>query len=199
MNQILITKIKKNYKKIFKFQFFFSIIITIILIIYYLYDYRKTKNGEEIFRILNQKMELSKIYKIEGQALQKSLYLGKICVEKIDMEYPIFNDYNEELLKIAPCKFYGGDIGDSGNVCIAGHNYNDNRFFGRVDELKKGDEIEIIDLNDKEYMYIVFDIYETEETDVQSVIRKKKAYELTLLTCNNSNKKRIVIKAYLKK
>lgn len=199
MNQILVTKMKKNYKKFFKFQFQFSVIAIVILMIYYWYNYNKTKDGEEISKILNKNIELSRMYRIEEQAFQENLYFGKIRIDKIDIEYPIFNNYNEELLKIAPCKFYGGNIGDSGNICIAGHNYDDNRFFGRLDELNEDDEIILVDLNDNEYVYIVFDEFETEETNVESVIRKKKAYELTLLTCNNANKKRVVIKAYLKR
>ena len=199
MNQILVTKIKKNYKKFFKFQFEISVIAILFLMVYYWYNYDKTKDGEEISKILNKNMELSKMYKIEEQSLQESLYLGKIRIKKLNMEYPIFNYYNEELLKIAPCKFYGENIGDSGNICIAGHNYDDNRFFGRLNELNNDDEIKLVDLNNNEYIYIIFDKFETEETNVESVIRKKKAYELTLLTCNNTNKKRVVIKAYLKR
>ena len=99
---------------------------------------------------------------------------------------------------MAPCKFFGGNIGEYGNLCIAGHNYNDSRFFGRLDELEIKDEIKLIDLAETEYTYIIYDIFETEENDVNSVIRKKRAKELTLLTCNNSNNKRIIIKAFLK-
>ena len=197
MNQILVTKIKKDYKKFFKFQFIFSLIIVVILIGYYIYDYKQTEELDEISEILSKNIEISKMYNVENQVLEKSIYFGKIRIDKIDIEYPIFNDYKEELLRIAPCKFYGGDMGAVGNVCIAGHNYNDNRFFGRLDELKIKDEIKLIDLNEKEYVYIVFDIFETEDTNVESVIHKKKAHELTLLTCNNSNQKRIIIKAYL--
>lgn len=198
MNQILITKPKKKNKKIFKIQLAISIIIVIWISVYYLYENKKKQNLEKISVILNKNMELSQMYNVEKQILEKNAYLGKIIIEKINIEYPVFNDFNEELLKIAPCKFYGVNLGENGNICIAGHNYNNNRFFGRLGELKLKDEIKIIDLNKKEYIYTVFDIFETEETNVNSVIRKRKQQELTLLTCNNSNKKRIIIKAFLK-
>lgn len=198
MNQILVTKLKKNNKKFFKIQFVFSLAIIISLCIYYIYNENKSRKLEEISAILSKNIELSQMYNAEKQIISKNSYLGKIVIEKIDVEYPVFNDFNEELLKIAPCKFYGVDIGEQGNICIAGHNYNDNRFFGRLDELSLKDEIKLVDLNEKEYLYTVFDIFETDETNVDSVIRKKKSHELTLLTCNNSNKKRIVVKAFLK-
>ena len=198
MNQILITKLKRKDKKFFKIQLAISIMIMIVISIYWWSENNKAQNLEEISTILSKNIELSQMYNVEKQTVEKNLYLGKIIIEKIDTEYPVFNDFSEELLKIAPCKFYGGDIGETGNICIAGHNYNDSRFFGRLDQLTLKDEIKLIDLNEKEYVYIVFDIFETEETNVNSVIRRKKSQELTLLTCNNSNKKRIIIKAFLK-
>lgn len=85
----------------------------------------------------------------------------------------------------------------NGNICIAAHNYNDNRFFGRIDELKVKDKIIIEDLNGNEYLYIVYDIFEIEDNDF-SILNNNKNFELTLLTCNNSNKKRIIVKAYRK-
>lgn len=199
MNQILVTNLKKSkYKKIFKFQFILSILITIISTIYLIYDYRKTENMEYISEILNNNIKISGLYQTQKISTENSVYLGKIIIEKIKIEYPIFSTFDENLMKIAPCRFYGVDIGETGNICIAGHNYNDTRFFSRIGELRIKDEIKLIDLNEKEYTYIVFDIFETEDTNISSVIRKKKQYELTLLTCNNSNYKRVIVKAFKK-
>lgn len=198
MNQILLTKLKKKNKKIFKMQFIISIIIIIGISLYYFRENREKNNLEELSKILNRNMEFSKMYNIEKQKLEEPIYFGKIIIEKMDIDYPVFNEFNEDLLKIAPCKFYGGNIGESGNICIAGHNYNDNRFFSRLGEINLKDEVKIIDLNEKEYIYTVFDIFEIEETNVNRVLRKTKKKELTLLTCNNSNRKRLIVKAFLK-
>ena len=43
----------------------------------------------------------------------------------------------------------------------------------------------------------MYDIFETKDNDL-SILKSNKNYELTLLTCNNSNNKRIIIKAYRK-
>ena len=196
MNQKNTTKLKN--KKIFKIQFVLSVIIASVLIIFYTYQNKEEKKLEQISKILDKNLEISKLYNTDKEFLNKNLYLGKIIIEKIKIEYPIFNDFTEDLLKIAPCRFFGGDIGESGNLCIAGHNYNDNRFFSKLNELGLKDEIRLVDLYGKEYIYIIFDIFETKDTNVNSVIRKKKSHELTLLTCNNSNKKRLVVKAFLK-
>jgi len=115
----------------------------------------------------------------------------------INIEYSVFKDMNEENLKISPCKFHGVEFGNMGNICIAGHNYNDNRFFGKINELELKDKIKLINLEGQEFEYIVFDKFETTDDDL-SILKGTKNYELTLLTCNNSNKKRIIVKAYMK-
>lgn len=198
MNQILFDK-KENSKKsyIFKFQFILSIILAIILIIMIFYIYNEEESLENISKTIDKNLELSSIYNTTKTTATENLYFGRIKIDKIGLEYSIFNNYNEELLKISPCKFFGVEFEEKGNICIAAHNYNDDRFFGRVDELEVKDIIVLEDLTGKEFSYMVYDIFETEEDDL-SILKAKKNYELTLLTCNNSNKKRIIIKAYRK-
>lgn len=198
MNQILFNK-NKNIKKIFvfKFQFLLSIVLIIITIIIIFKNYNDDENLESISESLNKRIELHSIYNVTQVESKDNLYLGKIIIDKINLEYSVFNKYDEELLKISPCKFYGKKLEEKGNICIAAHNYNDNRFFGRLDELKIKDTIKIIDSKNTQYEYIVYDIFEIAEDDF-SILKGSKNYELTLLTCNNSNNKRIIIKAYRK-
>ncbi len=84
-----------------------------------------------------------------------------------------------------------------GIFVLLGHNYNDTRFFSRLDELKINDKIKLVNLKGEVFEYIVFDIFETNDDDM-SILKSTKNFELTLLTCNNSNKKRIIVKAYMK-
>lgn len=197
MNQILFNKKNRRLKYIFKVQLFISVLIIIILIIYIVNSYNKDENLENISKIINKNIEVTSIYEAERESTQEEAYLGKIYIEKINLDYGVFNNLNEELLKIAPCKFYGNKLGEKGNICIVGHNYNDKRFFSRLGELSIKDEIILEDLKGKKYEYIIFDIFETKEDDM-SVLKSSKTYELTLITCNNSNKKRIIVKAYMK-
>ena len=198
MNQILFDKKENNKKRyIFKFQFVLSIILASIFIIAIFYIYNEEESLENISKTIDKNLELSIIYSTTKTATSENLYFGRIKIDKIGLEYSIFNNYNEELLKISPCKFYGEGFEEKGNICIAAHNYNDDRFFGRVDELEIKDIIVLVDLTGKEFSYIVYDIFEAEDDDL-SILKAKKNYELTLLTCNNSNNKRIIIKAYRK-
>ena len=196
MNQILFIKIEKNkYKKIFKIQLVVSLISIIIILIYFINNYINEKKFENISSIINNNLKLSSIYEINKIKTEESLYFGKIIIEKINLENVVFNKYSEELLKISPCKFYGGKFEEKGNICIAGHNYNDNRFFSRLDELELKDIIKLIDVNGKFYEYQIYEIYETDEDDLNP-LKSKKDYELTLITCDNLNNKRIIIKAF---
>jgi LPXTG-site transpeptidase (sortase) family protein len=198
MNQILFNKEKNNkIKYIFKVQFIISIIVAIILIIFFLLNYKDEGKLEELSKIINKNIEITSFYDIQKTNIETSNYLGKIIIDKINIEYSVFKDMNEENLKISPCKFHGVEFGNMGNICIAGHNYNDNRFFGKINELELKDKIKLINLEGQEFEYIVFDKFETTDDDL-SILKGSKNYELTLLTCNNSNKKRIIVKAYMK-
>ena len=193
MNQILVNKnLNKKIKYIFKVQFLISIIIAFIFVIIFMFNYNNEENLEKISIEINKAIKLSSIYTVEDN--KSDIYFGKIIIDKINLEYTIFNEFNEEFLKIAPCKFYGKNIIDKGNIAIVAHNYNDERFFGRLSELEIKDKIKILSLDNKEYTYTIYDIFETEADDM-SVLRSNKYYELTLITCNNINKKRLVVKS----
>lgn len=196
MNQILFNKKNNKKKYIFKVQAVISIFLAAIFIFDIIMNYNNNENLENISKIIEKNIRLNSIYETEKQS-NTSSYFGKIYIEKINLEYAVFNRLTDELLKISPCKFYGNNMEEKGNICIAGHNYNDDRFFGKIDELELKDKIALYDLQGEKYEYIVFDIFETDENDT-SVLENTKNYELTLVTCNNSNKKRVIVKAYRK-
>lgn len=84
-----------------------------------------------------------------------------------------------------------------GNLCIAGHNYVNDSFFSRLNELKNGDKIVIYDLNGKAQNYYVFNKYEISANDLSCINQDVGDNKIvTLLTCNNMNRKnRIVVQA----
>lgn len=122
--------------------------------------------------------------------------IGSIEIPSIKINYPILSDTNEELLKIAPCRFYGPYPNCEGNLCIAGHNYDDNRFFSNLYKLEIGDVINIYDSTNSLIIYSVYDKYEINKNDTsctsQNTYGKR---EITLVTCNNLNGNRLIIKA----
>jgi len=208
MNQILNTKLDKNSNKLkkrnwFSFQLTISIIIVIITIILHIYNAYYLEKEANISNDLIDNYNIYKIYTTTKNELDKEGYnklFGMIEIQKINLYYPIFSDINENLLKIAPCRFYGKTPNDNGNICIAGHNYDNSLFFSKISNLSKDDEIIIYNINGNKYIYYVYNIYEVKPSDLSPIFNyKKNEKELTLVTCNNLNSNRIILKAKQKK
>jgi len=82
-----------------------------------------------------------------------------------------------------------------GNLCIAGHNYADNRFFGRLNELKYMDIVKIFDLSGNMEEYFVTDIFRISSQDISCTDQNTNGEKiLTLITCNNLNTTRLAVR-----
>lgn len=128
--------------------------------------------------------------------------IATINIPKINVTYPVVDgetdsaEETEALLKMSPTKFWGANPNEVGNFCIVGHNYRNKRFFSKVPTLVVGDIIEITDLSGKTIQYKVYNKYEVAPTDVScttQITNGKK--EVTLITCTDDSKKRVVVKA----
>lgn len=126
----------------------------------------------------------------------KYYVLAKVNIPSIDCTYPILNETTDELLKISPTKFWGAEPNEEGNFCIVGHNYRSNKFFSNVPELENGDTIEITDLKDRTIVYEVYDKYVVQPTDVSCTSQRTNGMkEITLITCTDDSKLRVIVKA----
>lgn len=202
MIQILITNINrknKNSKKQFIVQLSISIIAIAIISFCYFFYRIQLINQEKLSESLSKNYKISKLYSenIKNNiTLKDSDILGTINIPKLNISYTFFAGFTDELLKISPCRFSGDMPDKKGNLCIAGHNYNDNRFFGKINTLEYGDKIIISNNYEKSFSYYVFDKYEVKDNDFSPIYSyDKNSYELTLITCNNFNNNRIIIKA----
>lgn len=197
MNQILETKKNRNkLVRILKIQILMSI-IGIFCVCAFFYTEDTTQHySENLSKILSLNSELSSIYHTE--TISHSNVFGRIEIPKIGIEYVVFNEFNEELLKLSPCKFYGSEINKIGNIVIAGHNYDNHTFFSDINKLSVEDKIYLYSTDNTKYTYSIYKTYETTENDLECLkpnfINSK---ELTLITCNNSNKKRFIVKAII--
>ena len=122
--------------------------------------------------------------------------LATVNIPAIDCTYPVLNQTTEELLKISPCKFWGAEPNEVGNFCIVGHNYRSNKFFSHVPELSMGDTIEITDLTNRTIVYEIYDKYVVEPNDTSCTTQRTNGQkEVTLITCTNDSKQRVIVKA----
>lgn len=122
--------------------------------------------------------------------------VGSVKIPTINVDYPILSETSDSLLKVSVCKFWGSNPNQVGNLCIAGHNYRNKRFFSKVPTLTVGDIIEITDLNKKTVKYSVYDKYtvDPEDTSCTSQITNGKRI-VTLITCTNDSKQRVIVQA----
>lgn len=128
--------------------------------------------------------------------------IAAIHIPKININYTILDgetdseQETEALLKISPTKFWGADPNEIGNFCIVGHNYRNTRFFSKVPTLENGDIIEITDESKKTLRYSVYTKYEVvpEDLSCTSQLTNGKR-EITLITCTNDSKMRVIVKA----
>ena len=121
--------------------------------------------------------------------------IGMINVPKVNIKYPIISETTDELMKVSVCKFWGPDANEIGNLCIIGHNYKNSKFFSKLTQTVCGDTVEITDLSGKTVVYEVYDIYTVDPTDTKCTSQLTQGKrEVTLITCTNDTKQRIVIK-----
>lgn len=215
MNQILFTneeKLKKykngrmkNVKivKSFRITFIISVTVLLVFLSYYMYNHIISNNKNDMSLMLLNSFNVQRLYSDEENYTTVTLnnneiffVIGNIEIPLIQLNYPILSETNDELLKIAPCRFYGPSPNEIGNLCIASHNYDDNRFFSNLYKLNIGDKIIIYDHTNSSVTYYIYDKYETNKNDTsctsQDTYGKK---EITLVTCNNLNGNRLIIKA----
>lgn len=193
--------VKKNF---FKTQFTLSIIAILTIVFSFIYFKYNLSKNEHISTNLISNYNLSKLYSnYLNQSLPEDQYqnpiIGIIEIPNIDLYYPIFAESNDNLLKIAPCRFYGEMPTNSsvfGNLCIAGHNYDNQSFFSNISNLSINDEIHIYNNYGDKFIYYVFQNYEVKSDDLSPIKSSlTNSLELTLITCNNFNSNRIIIKA----
>lgn len=178
-----------------------SAIVVLGIIIFKQYEGKENSNQaiqvvaqiEEEFNNIentNKKIEMEyKGYKV----------VGIIEISSINIKYPILNKTNDNSMQYSITKFSGGEVNEIGNFVVAGHNYLNGTMFGKVDQLKIGDEIKLTDLYNNTLTYEIFDIYSTDPNDT-SIIESSKGgtKEVTLITCTKGQINRLITKARAK-
>ena len=142
---------------------------------------------------------------LKRASIDSSIYTAKdgkkysaeaiITIPTIGISYPVLNKTSEALLEISVNKYWGPSPNEIGNYCIVGHNYRNGKMFGRLSELVNGDVVELEDLSGKTITYKVYNKYVVKPTDTRCTSQLTNGKrELTLITCTNYGKERLVLK-----
>ena len=193
--------------KIYTAIFTILLIIAIVLLVCIIYKYGNRQLNEnknkEILEVMaktdseeNNTNENAKI-KMQGYEV-----IGKIKIDKIGIEYPIVSietsnpEETKAPMKIAIVKYWGGNVNDIGNLSIAGQNNYDGTMFGKTKNLEVGDSIELTDLNKHTISYQIYRKFVTDPNDISILKTEDNSIrEVTLITCTNGNKERLILKA----
>ena len=123
---------------------------------------------------------------------------GTIEIPATNLKCPIIaqSEYSPKALETSVVQIYGPGLNQVGNTTISGHNYRNGTFFSNNKKLKIGDKIFITDLTGKRLSYTIYDKFEAEDNYSDYMVRDTQgAIEISLSTCTDDSKARIIILA----
>ncbi len=115
-------------------------------------------------------------------------YIGVVSLPTLGIRLPVMDDWDYVRLKLAPCRYYGAPKTD--DFVIAGHNYPTH--FGRLSELKIGDEVTFTEMDGTFHRYKVGDIETLNPGQTQTMLESD--WDLTLYTCTYSRTQRVTVR-----
>lgn len=190
---------KKVYNLIIAVLIVALIVVVAMIVIRYGGNYLNEKEVSSSLETIEE--ELNKEETQQSESLPELEFKGYkiegiIEIPKINIKYPIIDHTNEETMKVSITKFWGPQANEIGNYTVAGHNNKDGTMFGKTKYLQIGDKIKLTNLKNKIIEYEIFKIYSIDPDDVSCVESVESGTrEITLITCTNGHKNRLVTKA----
>ncbi len=190
---------KKVYNLIIAVLIVALIVVIAMIVIRYGGNYLNEKEVSASLETIEE--ELNKEETQQSESLPELEFKGYkiegiIEVPKINIKYPIIDHTNEETMKVSITKFWGPQANEIGNYTVAGHNNKDGTMFGKTKYLQIGDKIKLTNLKNETIEYEIFKIYSIDPDDVSCVESVENGTrEITLITCTNGHKNRLVTKA----
>ncbi len=169
-------------------------------------DTIKKANDDTIVVILEdkeaqkQKEEIAKKLQVDTATYKSAEgieYTTEAVLEipTIQLKYPVLSETSPDLLFVSLNYFHGPEPNEVGNYCIVGHYYQSGKMFGNLHKLKNGDIAKLTDLSGRTIEYEVYDKFVVKPTDTSCTSQLTDGRkELTLITCTNHGKERLVVK-----
>lgn len=190
---------KKVYNLIIAVLIVALIVVVAMIVIRYGGNYLNEKEVSSSLETIEEELNKEETQQFESlPELEFKGYKieGIIEIPKINIKYPIIDHTNEETMKVSITKFWGPQANEIGNYTVAGHNNKDGTMFGKTKYLQIGDKIKLTNLKNETIEYEIFKIYSIDPDDVSCVESVENGTrEITLITCTNGHKNRLVTKA----
>lgn len=187
----------KAYKVLLICLIIVAIILAVLIAKKYINLYKHENTAEEVIANINRSFEEKEnVFQEIDEQIDGHKVIGIIKIPKISLEYPILETTSKETLNLSITKFWGNKINEIGNVTLAGHNNLNGTMFGNTKKLEVGDIIELTDIQNVTLKYKVFKKYVIDPNDISVILPEQEGTrEVTLITCTNGNKNRLIIKA----
>ena len=194
----------KKFINILIFLFIFALYFVTFLMIYDNFRERKLnsqeKNAIELFdkKIDKKKNNDESIKSIHTISYRGFTILGRIQIPKAGVNTVILEEQTYSAMNIGSVKTYGVNLNEKGGFVISAHNFRGKSpFFYNIKNLNAGDTIKITDNSGRVMNYTVYSTQRyVSPTDV-SYLTKTNDYHVTLVTCENGGKTRIIVKAHI--
>lgn len=119
---------------------------------------------------------------------------GVIEIPKINLSYIVLEEGSKDAIEVSVAINGGPGLNQVGNTIIIGHNYRNGTFFSNNKNLENGDKVYITDKAGNKQTYTIYDIYTTAPEDSEYMVRNTNgAKEITLVTCTDDTKSRLII------
>ena len=195
----------KKFINILIFLFIFALYLITFMMIYDNFRERKLNNQEKYaLELFENKIEKKKEEIPENQTYTVSYkgytILGRIEIPRVGINTVILKEHTYAAMNIGAIKTYGVDLNEKGGFVISAHNFRGkSSFFYPIRNLKNGDKINISDNKGRNMEYTVYSVSRYVEPNDTSYLVKTDDYHVTLVTCENGGKSRIVVKAHIVK
>ena len=190
---------KKVYNLIIAVLIVALIVVVAMIVIRYGGNYLNEKEVSSSLETIEEELnkeETQQSESLPGLEFKGYKVEGIIEIPKINIKYPIIDHTNEETMNVSITKFWGPQANEIGNYTVAGHNNKDGTMFGKTKYLQIGDKIKLTNLKNETIEYEIFKIYSINPDDVSCVESVENGTrEITLITCTNGHKNRLVTKA----
>ena len=139
----------------------------------------------------------------DRKMMEDYIIIGTIEIPKVKLKCAILNQVTKRSIEIAVGQIYTvNGLNKPGNTVIYGHNYRNDLFFSRNDELTNGDKIYILDEEGTKLTYEIYNIFIATSTDTSFYIRSSEdtggKAEITLSTCTDdasTTDRRLIVQA----
>lgn len=119
--------------------------------------------------------------------------MGRLTIEALKLDMPVLAEFSYDGLKIGPCLYAGPSSPiHAGNIVIVGHNYK--KHFGPLQKLEAGQIVKLRDTSGMSYEYEVYELMTIAPHQVEALGEYEGDRALSLLTCTDKGKNRLLIR-----